>query len=127
MKTFLKVLKATGYAVLMLLSAAISVFGFYCLHLVVEGQFTWQIPYAPVKAFAAMGAILFIAYAGSGIFEDHPREYGLTQIFIGCLILMTQFGQSATQHVDFAIHYFAGLYFLIQGIQNLKRKKPVRS
>ena len=127
MKSFVKGLKVTGFVLLMLLTVASVVFGAYCFRLVMDGQFTWQMPYAPVKALAAMLMILGIACAGSDLFADRPREYGLTQIFVGCVILMTQFGDAAAQHDGFAIKYFAALFFLVQGIQNMKRKKCVRS
>lgn len=110
---------ATAFAVV--LSAAFSIFIFYCFHLVMKNRFDWNEPYALPVAVGAILAIVFIAWAAYGFKQSHPREYGLQQIVVGCVILMTQFGEPLNSG-GFAVRFFAGLFFLVQGFENFHRK-----
>jgi uncharacterized membrane protein HdeD (DUF308 family) len=97
----------------------------YCFRVVMEGKFTWDNPRAPFLAVGAILAVLGIALAGYSVKQNNPREYGLTQVLIGCVVLITQFGEPPSSG-GFAIRFLAALFFLVQGIENINRKPNAR-
>ena len=109
---------ATGLVVVA--SAAVAVFMFYSFHLVVEDKFDWNQPYALPVALGAIVAIVVIAWAAYGFKQSHPRQYGLQQIVIGCVVLMSQFGEPLSSG-GFALRFLAAVFFLVQGIENFNR------
>jgi hypothetical protein len=125
MKSIVKVLARVGQVLLYVASGAFSIFCFYCFHLMVEGKFDWNMPYAVPKAFGATVAILLIALAAYSFREKHRREYGVQQVIVGCLVLMAQFGEPESSG-GFAVRFLLAVFFLVQGIDNINHKAPVR-
>jgi len=112
--------------VLAIVAVAAVAFMAYCFRLVMDGKFTWENPYAPLLAVGAILAVLGIAVEAYRFKLDKPREYGAVQIFVGCAVLMTQFGEPASAG-GFSLRFLGALFFLVQGIEHINRKPPSKS
>jgi hypothetical protein len=128
MKFIAKFLTFVGTVLLVLGTLVFSLYVASSFHTVVEGKFNWDMKLAPGVALAALLMILLIANAATNIKLQHPRTFGVTQVFIGCLLLITQFSQPPNptpDHEGFAVKLLVGLFSLVQGIENIKHR-PVR-
>lgn len=106
------------------------VYGVSSYRAIIEGQFSWDEPYAFWTAIAATGMVLFMANAAWHVKQDHPKAFGLVQIFIGCTILLLQLGagdSSAASHAAFPVQFFAALFFFVSGFESWRSSRAIRN
>jgi hypothetical protein len=90
---------------------------------VLSGKFDWNGPFAFGIAMGALVMVLVIANAAVRFKQEHRSAYGLIQILIGCVILLSQLGTSGgsdSNHTIFVTKLLAALFFFAQGIENFK-------
>src|SRR5579863_4106452 len=100
MKSIVKLLTGIGYVLLIVGTVGFTLYMVSAFNTVMKDKFDWDMPLAPVKAVAAMLLILLVANAAASFKESHPRQFGIQQVFVGCVLLMGQFVESPTSRAD---------------------------
>ena len=99
------------------LGAFIGVYGSLSLHEVISGEFKWERPLCFWTAIAAVYMFLLIANASFHLKQQHRNAYGLIQIAIGCVILLSQIGGPDPSDPMISVKFVAALFFVVQGFE----------
>lgn len=95
--------------------------------MVVNGEFSWDKPYAVFIAVLEVAVLLLIGSAIAGFKESNPRAHGLLQIFIGVIVVFSQLGNhkhpTDAQHIEGVINIFLSWYFFAEGFESLKKAR----
>lgn len=96
-------------------------------HKVLSGQFTWSERRAPLVAALEICALLLIANAMATFKRSHQQGYGLVQIAIGVVIILSQLGDSVPssdpRHTVFIVEVLVALFFFSEGIENFTAER----
>jgi hypothetical protein len=68
---------------------------------------------------------LLIANAGFHLKQHHRNLYGLIQIAIGCVILLSQFAGPAPLDPMISVKFLAALFFVVQGFETWRAPRQV--
>lgn len=109
----------------LLLGGFLGVYGALSLHEVVSGEFKWERPFSFWTAIAAVCMFLLIANAGFHLKQQHRNIYGLIQIAIGCVILLSQFAGPTPSDPMISVKFLVALFFVVQGFETWRAPRRV--
>jgi hypothetical protein len=107
------------------LAAFLGLYGALSLHEVMAGEFKWGRPFSFWTAIAAVYMFLLIANAGFHLKQQHRNAYGLIQIAIGCVILLSQIGGPDPSDPMISVKFLAALFFVVQGFEAWRAPRQV--
>ncbi len=109
----------------MFLGAFLGLYGALSLHEVISGEFKWERPLSFCTAIAAVYMFLVIANAGFHLKQQHRNLYGLIQIAIGCVILLSRIGGPDLSDPMISVKFLAVLFFVVQGFEAWRAPRQV--
>jgi hypothetical protein len=118
-------MRKTFVGLSVVLGAFLGLYGALSLHEVISGEFKWERPFSFWTAIAAVYIFLLIANAGFHLRQQHRNVYGLIQIAIGCVILLSQFAGPASSDPMISAKFLAALFFVVQGFEAWRATRQV--